>query len=43
LWTRRERFDWDISTPECIAISPDGLTEAASGFSGEIVVLDLED
>lgn len=41
-WSRRERFDWDISTPECIAISPDGLTAAASGYTGEIVIWDLD-
>jgi hypothetical protein len=37
-----ERFDWDIGHPECLAVSPDGLTAAASGYAGEIINWDLD-
>jgi WD40 repeat protein len=41
-WRMRERFDWDIGWARCLAISPDGLMAAASGYCGEIVLWDLD-
>jgi WD40 repeat protein len=41
-WQRLEQFDWDIGSPQCVAVSPDGLTAAASGFAGNIIVWDID-
>ncbi len=41
-WQRLEQFDWDIGSPQCVAVSPDGLTAAASGYAGNIVIWDID-
>jgi WD40 repeat protein len=41
-WQRREQFDWEIGCPQCLAVSPDGLTAAASGYAGDIIVWDID-
>jgi WD40 repeat protein len=41
-WQRLEQFDWNIGSPQCVAVSPDGLTAAASGFAGDIIIWDID-
>ena len=41
-WTICGWLDWGIGCAECLAISPDGLTAAASGYTGEIVIWNLD-
>jgi WD40 repeat protein len=43
--TGRERmaYDWGVGKMYCLAISPDGMTAAAGGENGTIVMWDLEE
>lgn len=38
-----QQFDWDLGRAHAVAFSPDGMTAAAAGDSGEIVIFDIDE
>ena len=48
LWDMRceceiRSFNWNIGKVRCVAFAPDGMTCAAGGSTGQVVVWDVDD
>jgi WD domain, G-beta repeat len=41
-WQRTHTFDWNIGRMRCLAFSPDDLSIAAGGDTGDVVIWDIE-
>ena len=41
-WRERAAFAWDAGYPRALAVAPDGLTLAAGGETGELVIWDVD-